>query len=136
MNKFYMLAAAAGTLILGSSAVIAQEMTLAGAQVLMSTIPGMTDCTTPGAAPVIPDGATVAEEAIMGAIGEFQTHMTDSETYRTCLLSVATEAGDSITDQQNLAVTMVHDDNAEKIEILGAAMNEEIRAYNVANPSN
>ncbi len=134
MKAFHMLAAAAGTFIMGISALAAQEMTIEGAKVLLSTVPGVSDCTAPQAAPVIPDGSTVTEQGIKDAIGAFQTYMADSESYRICLDAVASDAGDSLTDQQNQAVTMVYDDNAAGVEALGADMNAQIRAYNAANP--
>lgn len=135
MKAFHMLAAAAGTIILGTSAVVAQEMTVEGAQVLLSTVPGVSDCNKPQSAPVIPDGATASEQELKDAIGVFQTYMADSETYRMCLDAVASDAGDSLTDQQNQAVTMVYDDNAAGVEQSGANMNEQIRAFNAANPN-
>jgi|GEM_PF-3475357 len=135
MKVFHMLAVAVGTMILGVGAVAAQEMTIEGAKVLLSTVPGTEGCAKPSAAPVIPDGSKVSEQGIKDAISAFQTYMADSETYRLCLDKVASDAGDSLTDQQNQAVTMVYDDNAAGVEALGAKMNEQIRAYNAAHPS-
>ena len=130
MKKLLMITAAAGML---ASAASAQEMTLAGAQALLTEVPGASSCSAPSA-PAIPDGASVSEAEIMEAIGAFQNYQSDSQAYRDCLDAAASNMGEGLTEQHNAAVTMVYDTNASEVEAVGADMNAQIQAYNAANP--
>lgn len=132
MNKVLMTLAA-GAVALSAQAAMAQEMTLAGAQALLSEIPGAMDCKEPSA-PVIPSGATTPEPQMLSAIDAFKQFDTSSNDFRNCLDAAALNMGDALTDQHNQAITLVYDANASKVEALGAQVNEEIRAFNEANP--
>lgn len=133
MRTFLMLTAAA-SVALGLGAVQAQEMTLEGARVLLTEVPGASDCQEPTNVPSIPDGATSTEPEMLDAIAAFQDYQAVSEEYRDCLNEAAQDASGNITDQQNQAVTIVYDANVAQIETLGEQVNAQIRAFNVANP--
>ncbi len=134
MKSFWMLAAA-GAVALGFSAANAQTMTLAGAEVMLTEIPGATDCSKPGDAPGIPDGATSEGQTMMVAIGAIQDHIATIEEYQDCLNAAAQALGTAnLTAEQDQAVTIVYDARAAQIEELGEKINEQIRAFNVANP--
>ena len=132
MNKILM-SLAAGALALSSQAAMAQEMTLAGARALLSEVPGAMDCNEPSA-PVIPSGATTPEPQMLSAIDAFKQYDAASNEYRNCLDAAALNMGAAKTDQHDQAITLVYDANASKVEALGAQVNEEIRAFNEANP--
>ncbi len=111
----------------------AQEMTLEGAKVLITTLPGIENCQAPEETPVIPDGKTATEAELTAAIEAFKAFMAASEAYRNCLDGTAQALGDSMTEQLNQAVTMVYNANADEVESLGAKVNEQIRAYNAVH---
>ena len=133
MKTFLMLTAAI-IVALGFGAVQAQEMTLEGARVLLTEVAGTSDCQEPTNVPPIPDGTTSTEPEMLAAIAAFQDYEAASEEYRDCLDAAAQDASGNITDQQNQAVSIVHDANATQIETLGEQVNEQIRAFNIANP--
>ena len=130
MKKFLMITAAAGMM---ASAASAQDMTLAGAQALLSEVPGASSCNAP-TAPAVPDGASVSEAEILAAIDVFKTYQGDAQAYRDCLDAAASNMGDGLTEQHNQAVTIVYDANASEVETMGADMNAAIQAFNAANP--
>ncbi len=133
MKTFFMLTVAA-SVALGLGAVQAQEITLEGALVLLTEVPGTSKCQEPSNVPNIPDGATSTEEEMLNAIAAFQDFQAVSEGYRDCLNEAAQDASGNITEQQNQAVTIVYDANVEVIESIGEQVNAQIRAFNVANP--
>ena len=133
MNKL-LIGAATGALALAATSVFAQEMTLAGAQALLTEVSGSSECSEPAAPAGFPDGATSTEDEMMAAIGNFKTYAADSENFRMCLDAAAQNMGEGLTEQHNQAVTLVFNANANKVEALSAEMNEQIRAFNEANP--
>ena len=133
MNKFFMTVAV-GAAVMSVTAANAQEMTLEGAKVMLTEVPGISDCTHPGSAPVVPDGATATEGDMNGAIEAYNAWAGRIETYQGCIDDKAKAAGDALTEEQDQAVTMVYDSFVDEQQVFADAFNEQIGILNEANP--
>ncbi len=130
MKKFLMITAAAGMV---ASAASAQDMTLAGAQVLLTEIPGASDCVEP-AAPSVPDGSTSTVEEVLAARDAVAAYDSAVQDYQDCLNAAVSGMGDGLSEQHNQAVNIVDSNIVDKVTMLAEEMNAAIRAYNAANP--
>jgi hypothetical protein len=137
MNKLLLTAAAgAFAMSLGAQGAFAQDaagMTLAGAQALITEVPGAGSCVEPAMISV-PNGSTASEDQLRDAMGGFATYQEDVASYQGCLDNAATNMGEGLSEQHNMAVTILYDAAASKVEATGAEVNAAIRAFNEANP--
>ncbi len=133
MNKFF-ITVAVGVTCFGIVAANAQHMTLEGAKVMLTDVPGAADCTHPGTAPVVPDGATASDDEMNGTIEAYNDWAGRIEEYQTCIDAVAKAAGDALTSEQDQAVTMVYDSFVDEQQVFADAFNEQIVLHNEVNP--
>ncbi len=110
------------------------EMTMEGAKAALTEIPAVANCTAPSSEmPTdVPAGATSSEAEMMEYIGRFKAYDAEAGEYMTCLDNVKVNLGDGATPTQLKAITMVQ--NSVSPEEIGAKLNEEIQAFNAANP--
>ncbi len=133
-----LLIATVSTIALSGAALAEEEaavtMTLEGAKAALTEIPAVNNCTAPaGEMPTdVPAGATSTEEQMMEYIGRFKAYDAEAGEYMTCLDNVKVNLGDGATPTQLQAITMVQ--NSVSPEEIGAKLNEEIQAFNAANP--
>ena len=133
MNKFFMTVAAGATCF-GIVTAGAQEMTLEGAKVMLTEVPGVSDCTPPGGAPAVPDGATATEDDMNGVVAEYNSWGERIAGYQECIDAAAKAAGDGLTPEQDQAVTMVYDSFVGEQEVFVEAYNAQTAAFQEANP--
>ncbi len=129
MNKLFM-SAAVGAACFGIVAASAQQMTLEGAKVLLTEVPGAMDCTHPGTAPDVPDGASATAAEMNGAVEQYNSWAERIEDYQKCIDKAARDVGNGLTPEQDQAVTMVYDSFVDEQQVFADAFNEQIELHN------
>lgn len=115
----------------------APQMTFEGAKILVDQIKGTDGCTNPGDAPgPVPDGKTVAEQDLVTFINSFKAFDQSVSSYQECLRQAALADAENLSDDHKTAVAVVGNHYADEAINTGAALNEQIRAYKAAHPSN
>ncbi len=133
MNKFFMTAAVGATCF-GIVSASAQELTLEGAKVILTEVPGISECTAPGVAPTVPDGTTATEDQMNGVVSDYNSWGERITAYQDCINDAAQAAGDALTPEQDQAVTMVYDSFVGEQEVFVEAYNAQAAAHTEANP--
>lgn len=128
MNKLF-ISAAVGATCFGIAAAAAQEMTLEGAKVLLTEVPGAMDCTPPGTAPDVPDGASATAAEMNGTIEQYNSWGKRIEDYQNCIDEAARDAGGGLTEEQDQAVTMVYDSFVDEQQAFADAFNEQVKLH-------
>ncbi len=128
MNKLF-ISAAVGATCFGIVAASAQQMTLEGAKVLLTEVPGAMDCIRPGAAPDVPDGASATAAEMNGTFEQYNSWAESLEDYRTCIDKAARDVGNGLTPEQDQAVNMVWDSTFDEQQTFADAFNEQFRLH-------
>ncbi|MEY4878610.1 MAG: hypothetical protein RJB62_78 [Pseudomonadota bacterium] len=92
-------------------------------------------------APVIPDGATASEEAVLAAQAQVRAFIADSDSYQNCLGVYIRQMDEEATRKREpvdatLRASMIAQisANQREKELIGAEFNEAVRVFNAAHP--
>jgi len=129
----------AGLLMISGSAIaLAQEettqetLTVEGAKVMLTEIPGATDCQSPQSPGAVPDGASSSEQEMLDYIAKFKEFDAAVADYQGCLDKVALENQGALTEAQQMALLKVGNAYADEAISLGEDVNAQVRAFNEA----
>ncbi|MCX7036425.1 MAG: hypothetical protein NT064_07540 [Proteobacteria bacterium] len=109
-----------------------------------AAVPAFADCTYPKAPAAIPDGKTASIDAMVAANKAVKQYNVDIENYLGCIKTELDESlsrqNDTLSEDQKKAMNLLHaqKNNAaiDELQSIAARLNEQIRIYKAAQPSN
>ena len=107
-------------------------MTLVDARTVLAEIPGMNRCIEPGEQPdlgAIPFAATAEQAEFESAINPYINFVNACNSYIECIRAVEQAAGDSVTDVQKDAISLLDDMIWEDMDMTLQFIQPEIQIY-------
>jgi len=106
---------------------------IAAAVVTAFTLPAFGDCPTPGAAPVLPDGASATEADMLEGQAAVKDFVSETEEFLNCLdrerEALAKDRKTKIDPAVEEATLVKYNTAVDEMQRIADGFNEQIRAY-------